>query len=206
MNDIVSGYYRLCVSITKFAYLNLLWVCFTILGLFILGIMPATVAMFAVVRKWILGDTEIDIFRTFWTSYKKEFIKSNLIGLSLFLIGYLLTIEFQILRSQDSIPYFIASYGVVGLFLIYFIILLYFFPLFVHFNLKFGQYFKWSFVIGIAHPILTIFLLTVICVMIYVTIRFSPALLFIFGGSVIAYVIMWGVAKTFSKYEEATEI
>ncbi len=206
MNEIVSGYYRLCVWITKFAYLNLLWVGFTFLGLIVLGFMPATVAMFAVVRKWTLGESDIPIFETFWKSYKNEFMKSNIVGISMFAIGYLLSIEFQILRSQDSLPYFIASYGVIALYLIYFIILLYIFPLFVHFKLKLGQYVKWSFVIGIVHPILTIFLLVVIGVIIYLTFKFFPAFLFFFGGSIIAYIIMWGAVKTFPKFEKATEI
>ncbi|THE13801.1 DUF624 domain-containing protein [Bacillus timonensis] len=206
MNGIVSGYYRLCVSITKFAYLNLLWIVFTLLGLIVLGFMPATVAMFAVVRKWILGEKDINIFQTFWKSYRKEFIKSNIVGMSMLLIGYLLSIEFQILRSQESLSYFIASYGVLALFLIYIIILLYIFPLFVHFKLKIGQYVKWSFVIGMVHPILTVFLLVVICLSTYLSLKFFPAFLFFFGGSVIAYVVMWGAAKTFPKYEKASEI
>ncbi|MEK5444968.1 MULTISPECIES: YesL family protein [unclassified Fredinandcohnia] len=206
MNGIASGYYRLCVSITKFAYLNLLWVGFALLGLIVFGFMPATVAMFAVVRKWIIGEKDIDIFRSFWKSYKSEFVKSNIIGISMLLIGYLLSIEFQILRSQESLAYFIASYGVIALFLIYIIILLYIFPLFVHFNLKIGQYVKWSFVIGMVHPILTIFLLVIISISIYLSLKFFPAFLFFFGGSVIAYVVMWGTAKTFPKYEKASEI
>ncbi|WP_449538164.1 YesL family protein [Ferdinandcohnia sp. Marseille-Q9671] len=206
MNSLVSGYYRLCVWITRFAYLNLLWVTFTLLGFIIFGFMPATVALFAVVRKWTLGEKDVEVSKVFCKAYKEGFIKSNIIGLCLFVIGYLLTIEFQILRSQDSLPYFIASYGVIALFLMYFIILLYIFPLFVHFNLRIKQYFKWSFVIGIVHPILTIFLLAVIISSTYLVFTFIPVLLFFFGGSVIAYVVMWGSVKTFPKYEKAADL
>lgn len=202
MNGFVAGYYRFAVWVTRFAYLNILWVLFSLFGLVFFGLLPATSAMFAVVRKWINGETDIPIFQTFWKSYRKEFMKINLLGYLIILIGYLLTIEFQILRTQEHIAYFFASFGVIGLFFIYFIVLLYFFPIFVHFNLKPFQYVKWSLVIGVSHPILTIFLLGVVLALLYFTFMTIPALLFFFGGSITAYILMWGASQTFSKYEE----
>lgn len=201
MKGFVKGYYTLAVWITRFAYVNLLWVMFTILGLLIFGFIPATVAMFSVVRKWIVGDKDIAIFKVFWDSYKSEFLKANLIGYILFIIGYLLTIEFQILRAQESLVYLIASYGVIAVFILYFIVLLYFFPIFVHFNLKAIHYIKWPLIVGIVHPILTIFLTVAVISINYITFLTIPALLFFFGGSVTAFIIMWGASKTFSKYE-----
>lgn len=203
MNGFVAGYYRFAVWITRFAYLNLLWVLFSLVGLLFFGVLPATTAMFAVVRKWIDGDRDIPIFKTFWQSYRKEFIKINLLGYGILIVGYLLTIEFQILRSQEHISYIIASFGVVGLFIIYFIILLYIFPIFVHFKLKPLEYIKWAFVIGIGHPFLTLFLFGVIIALVYLTFITIPALLFFFGGSISAYILMWGASQTFPKYERA---
>ncbi|MBU5465486.1 DUF624 domain-containing protein [Virgibacillus sp. MSJ-26] len=203
MSGFVAGYYRFALWITRFAYLNILWVLFSVAGLLFFGILPATTAMFAVVRKWIDGESDIPIFETFWKSYRKEFIKINVLGYSVFIVGYLLTIEFQILRSQEHIAYLIASFGVVGLFIIYFIILLYLFPIFVHFNLKPLEYIKWAFVIGIGHPFLTLFLFGVMIALVYLTFITIPALLFFFGGSISAYILMWGASLTFSKYESA---
>jgi uncharacterized membrane protein YesL len=202
MKGFVNSYYNFCVWIMRFAYVNLLWVLFTILGLVILGFMPATVAMFAVVRKWIMKDTEIAIFPTFWMVYRKEFLKSNVLGFLLCMIGYALSIELQILRDQENIIYLIASFGIVGLFILYGIILLYFFPIYVHFNLTIYQYFKWPFIIGVVHPILTIFLLVVVFIINYLTFITIPALLFFFGGSISAFVLMWGASQTFSKFEQ----
>src|SRR5699024_6342603 len=124
MSGFVAGYYPVAVWITRFAYMNLSWVLYSAVGLLFLGILPATSAMFAVVRKWIDGDTDIPVFETFWDAYRQEFVKINLLGYGVLLVGYLLTVEFQILRSQEHIAYLIASFGVIGLFIIYFIILL----------------------------------------------------------------------------------
>src|SRR5690625_2024178 len=93
MRGFVSGYYRLALWVTRFAYLNLLWVVFTLVGLVFFGFLPATAAMFAVVRKWISGETDIPVLQTFWKSYRKEFMIINVIGYIVFIIGYLLTIE-----------------------------------------------------------------------------------------------------------------
>src|SRR5699024_12166732 len=78
MDDLVGGYYRLCVWVTRFAYVNVLWILFTFLGLVFLGAMPSTVAMFAVIRKWVTGDKEVPIFKTFLESYRTEFVKANI--------------------------------------------------------------------------------------------------------------------------------
>ncbi|GAB2569313.1 YesL family protein [Gracilibacillus alcaliphilus] len=203
MSSFIAGYYQVSVWITRFAYLNLLWFVFSVAGLVLFGFLPATAAMFAVVRKWINKEHEVPIFQTFWQSYRKEFIKINLIGYVIFAVGYFLTIEFQILRAQEHIGYIIASFGVLGLFLIYLIILLYLFPIFVHFKLRPLEYIKWAFLIGIGHPILTIFLLGVMIGILYLAYTVFPALLFFFGGSISAYILMWGASQTFTKFERA---
>lgn len=202
LSGFVAGYYRFALWTTRLAYVNLLWILFTILGLGIFGFFPASAAMFAVVRKWINGETDIEIFPTFWESYRNEFVKINLLGFLLTVIGYLLTIEFQILRTQDHVAYLIASFGVVGLFLLLSIIVLYIFPIFAHFKLRRFEYIKWAFVIGISHPLLTIVLFATLIIIYYVTFSLIPALLFFFGGSITAYILMWGATLTFSKYEK----
>lgn len=201
MKGFVGGYYRFAVRLTNLVYLNLLWISFTIIGLGIFGLFPATAAMFAVVRKWVRKE-EVPIFQTFWKYYRKEVVKANLLGIMFLLIGYILFIEFQILWGTNQLAYLIASFGVVALFIIYAIVLLYFFPVYVHFNLTKREYFKWPFIIGIIHPILTVFLIALVGFLHYFTLMTIPALLFFFGGSVTAYVITWGAAKTFSKYEK----
>lgn len=46
---------------------------FTLLGLGVFGIMPATAALFAVMRKWIQGQDNVPVLKTFWQEYKGEF-------------------------------------------------------------------------------------------------------------------------------------
>lgn len=201
MAEVARGYYLFAVWVTRFAYLNLLWVLFTVAGLIIFGVMPATIAMFSIVRKWQRGEDETAIFKCFWNVFRQEFVKSNGIGIILFLFAYLLTIQFQILGTQTAIIYQMAQFTVVLILALLLIFMIYFFPVYVHFEMKTSHYFKWPLVIAIVHPILTVFLIGCIGAGGYMIFLAFPAVLFLFGGSLSAYFIMWGVSKTFGKYE-----
>ncbi|WP_163536305.1 YesL family protein [Gracilibacillus sp. YIM 98692] len=62
------------------AYINALWILFTLAGLIVFGFFPATTAMYAVFRKRVMGDESIKVFRLFWSTYRREFIKGNKLG------------------------------------------------------------------------------------------------------------------------------
>ncbi|WP_040978051.1 YesL family protein [Oceanobacillus jeddahense] len=205
MAEVARGYYIFAIWITRFAYLNLLWMLFTMAGLLFFGIMPATVAMFAIVRKWQRGEDEVRVFTTFWVIYKQEFWKANCIGLTLFALGYLFSIQFQILGAQSALIYQMAQFSIVIIFALLVILLVYLFPVYVHFELKIIGYLKWPLIIAIVHPILTIFLVACMGLAGYFIFHVFPALLFFFGGSLSAYFITWGASKTFAKYEVVTE-
>ncbi|MGE7856221.1 MULTISPECIES: YesL family protein [Bacillus] len=201
MTGITNGIYRVCEWVFRFAYVNLLWAVFTLVGLGLFGFMPATTAMFAVIRKWVLGDNEVPIFSTFWGSYRREFVKANLLGIILFIIGYLITIEFQILIKATGPFYYIARFGVIAQFILYIMVLMYFFPVFVHFKIKIGYYFNLPFMMCFLYPVLTMFLLVTIFLIHYLTFIIMPGLIFFFGGSVTAFLLMWGSCKVFPHFQ-----
>ncbi|MGY0702716.1 DUF624 domain-containing protein [Bacillus subtilis] len=64
---------RFCEWIMRFAYTNLLWLFFTLLGLGVFGIMPATAALFAVMRKWIQGRTTFTCSKRFGRNTRVNF-------------------------------------------------------------------------------------------------------------------------------------
>ncbi|MFC4402738.1 YesL family protein [Gracilibacillus xinjiangensis] len=62
--------------ISRFAYVNLLWIGFSLLGLVVFGFFPATAAMFALVRQWIMGNIDKPVFSSIWVTIKKNFSKA----------------------------------------------------------------------------------------------------------------------------------
>src|SRR5690625_7900357 len=73
LNYFGNGIYKITMNITRFAYVNILWIIFTILGLGILGFFPSTVAMFGVFRLCVVGEKDIDIFPLFLFKFRNEF-------------------------------------------------------------------------------------------------------------------------------------
>ena len=64
----------------KFLILNFLWVGFTLLGGVLFGIMPSTIATFYILRKFVQGDLDLPLFRTYKEVYFKEFKNANICG------------------------------------------------------------------------------------------------------------------------------
>ncbi len=72
-----GAFYRVSLIISKLAYVNVLWILFSLAGLILLGVAPATVALFSVTRAWARKEWDIPVFQTFWSVYKQEFWKAS---------------------------------------------------------------------------------------------------------------------------------
>src|SRR5699024_9057624 len=151
--------------------------------------------------KWLHGEVDIPITKTFWQQYKASFFQTNILGLILGGVGYLLVVEFRILQVQESMMYTIVGFGVLFILCMYGILLTYFFPLYVHFNVSLTEYLKWPLIIGIIYPLLSIFLLGLLGVGVYVLLMKLSVIMFFLGGSTAAKILIWGDSKTFEKYE-----
>src|SRR5699024_459418 len=151
MQGFAQGYYRFSVWVVRLVYVNILWLFFTVVGLGVLGLMPATAGMFAVVRKWLRGEDDIPIFKTFKDSFRAEFLKANILGYILLIVGYFLYLDIQFMRIQEGLFYQFFTYLIILVFFLYLITLLYVFPTFVHFELRMQQYIKWPLALGIMH-------------------------------------------------------
>lgn len=133
MSNILTGrFMRVCEFISRMAYVNLLWIFFTVLGLGVFGAMPATVSLFAVTRKWVMGEPDVPVFGTFWRTYKREFMKSNFLGIILFAAGYMLYIDLTFLPAGGFFE--VVRWGLIVCGLLFLIILLYIFPIYAQYE------------------------------------------------------------------------
>jgi len=191
--------FRWCEGIMRLAYVNLLWILFTILGLGIFGIFPATIALFAVTRKWVMGDRDIPVFSTFWQTYRKEFLKSTLLGWVLFVIGYMIYVDLALLPTGGFLD--VVRWGIVICGLLYIIILFYIFPIYVHFHWKNRHYIKYALLLGASHPHYTLLMIIGIGALYYIVMSI-PGLLPFFSVSILAYIMMWTVYQVIKNIEK----
>lgn len=196
----MAGFYKLSNWIMRFAYVNVLWIIFSLVGLIIFGFFPATTAMFNVIRKWVQGHDDLPIFETFWKTYRKKFLKSNLLGLIIFMIGCILYIDMISLRQSVNGFLQFAYYPLLLMILLFFLTLLYVFPVFVYYEAKLLQVIKNAFLIMIMSPLIT-FMMMVSVVIVFYFLQLLPGLSLFFSGSVLAYVITWSFHFAFVKIQ-----
>ncbi|KKK39767.1 hypothetical protein WQ57_00245 [Mesobacillus campisalis] len=184
--------------IAKFAYLNLLWIGFSLLGLVVLGFFPSTIAMFAIIRKWLKGETDIPIFRTFWTTYKAEWVRGNGLGLFMAAIGGMIVLNLVFIRNSGSAGISVIQIPLYLFMLAALMTMFYLFPVYVHYELKLVQMIKNSFLMMVISPLENLVMIAGVAAVIFV-VRFLPGFGFFFGGSLSAAIIMAAAYVVFNK-------
>lgn len=197
----VNRIYSATEWISKFAYINILWIGFSLVGLVVLGFFPATISMFTIIRKWIRGEGDIPIYRTFWITYRSEFLRGNRLGLLVAAVGGLMVLDVVFMnKSLNSftnviqIPLYLLMFAVV-------MTMFYLIPVFVHYELKLIQIIKNSFLIMMISPIENLVMIAGMVAM-YFVVKFIPGIGFFFGGSLSAAIIMASCYLAFNKSDK----
>ncbi|MCH1626488.1 YesL family protein [Fredinandcohnia quinoae] len=191
---------RIAIWMMKLAYANLLWILFTLVGLILFGLFPATVAMFTIVRKWLNEENDFKIFGTFWSIFRTEFFKVNGFALIFGAISYILYVDFIFIQMNEGKPAFLIP--VFFFILLSFVMtLLFFFPVYVHYRLKFFEYIKQAFFIAITCPLQTVSI-GISVIVIYYIILFIPGIIPLFSGSVFALLANLISFSAFSKIKK----
>src|SRR5690625_7229586 len=132
MKNITNWYILLGEWAFKLFYLNLLWLMFSLLGLGLLGVFPATVSVYTLLRNvMVKSNKNKKLFKTFWMTYKKEIVKSNVLGYTFIIFCSILYIDFKILIQlnasvlNQSIMVFISI-----LIMLIIVIFIYLFPIY----------------------------------------------------------------------------
>jgi len=193
--------FTICDWITKLAYINLLWCLFAAAGLFIFGFMPATAALFTIVRKWLMKETSIPIWRTFYTVYKQEIWKTNILGLILAVWGALIYADFQFLLHTEGLFRIAMTSVLLIIICLYVIILLLIFPIYVHYDLKIIGYLKYSLLLGALNIHMVLCMLAGLSAAIFLLL-YLPGLLPFFSAISIACILMSGGIYCFSRIEK----
>lgn len=196
----IMFFYGVAEWVMLLAYVNILWIVFTVLGLFVLGVFPSTAGVYTVVRKWITHGNGIPVWKTFWQSYRKEFVKANTAGYLFVIIGGIIYIDLKFFQHLGGLFPTLISYLFILAFIIYMVLWLFFFPVFVHYDLKIFQYIKQTFLIVILRPLEAI--LSMACgLVVYYLMMHLPGLIPFFGVSVLALLTMLVASRAFNKLQ-----
>lgn len=203
-SGLFDKFYRFGEAVLLLLYVNFLWICFTLFGLVIFGFGPSTVAMFTIFRKWSMGRSDIPVFLTFWRTFRKEFFKANAMGIVLLVIGYMLYINLNYLELNGEWISIISRYITLIISIIYGIMLIYIFPLYVHYENKFFSYFKNAILMAVYQPFRTIYTIAA-CLTLYYLFFMIPVFIFLLGASLTSFIVMWITYRTFLRLEYKQE-
>ncbi len=197
----MDGLYTMCEWLVRFVYLNVLWFLFTVLGLGIFGILPATIAVFTITRKWIIGDSTIHISKLFWKTYKAEFIKGNILGLVFAVIGSILYVDFIFVFVVENSFADYLFFPLTMMALVYVLTFLHVFPLYVHYDITVMQTIKNAFFIMVINPISSFLILLSIISIFFLNVSF-PALIPFISLNVLSWIIMFFANHSFVKIQK----
>ncbi len=155
--------------------------------------------MFSVSRKWVQGDQEIPVVKTFWTSFKGRVMKANMYGWMTALAGIVLYGNYRVMVALGAeIPIFIVIAFI--LVVLVYLLIVSVIPESIHFEGNGREILQKTslFVVGRIH-IAFLFLL-ILWKGAYMSLAFPVVILF-FSGSVLSYMMMWLFTRTLEKFE-----
>jgi uncharacterized membrane protein YesL len=182
MNILNSRFYQFIEKLVDLFLLNLIWLlmCIPVITIF-----PATVSMYGVIRKWVMGKETNGIFRTFFSLFRECFVQSFGISVLWAALGFFIYLDFRIVHLQGSLMYLILL-GILGLLFLFFLsITVYLFPIMAHFDTNWRNVIKNSLTMTIVNPLSTILLVSIFLISLYL-VYLLPLFIFIIG-SVTAY-------------------
>lgn len=194
-----EGFHRFSSITVQLIYLNFLWLLFTVIGLGFFGLFPATIALFTVLRN-ILTKDQVSIYSLFLETYKTEFFKTNGYAWITYAVISILAIDFYVVYKIGGMLQLLVVPLIIVLYLVISTIL-FFFSVYVHFELSYWQYIKQAFLIGLVSP-LTVLLLVFYLVALYGLFNLLPGAIPLFATSLFGYLCIKISLKAFKKIEK----
>lgn len=195
-NGFISSIDRIATWITRMALLNLLWVLYTLLGLIIGGVFPATVAALGIVRKWLMDEQDIGIWETFKDIYKQEFISANGLGWILNVIGGILYFNYRAIEAFQGQLSFIVPFAYYLLLFFFFLVIIWSFPLKAHYDAGILQLIKNALILGLTKIHISIAVLITLFAVAYLSLEVPTVTLF-FLFSLSALIWFWFTFRVF---------
>ena len=187
--------------ITRIVMLNLLWFLFSVFGLFALGIFPATAAALGISKKWINGEQDIPVYKTFKKNYKEEFKPSNKVGWIFTLIGLVLFVNYRVIASEEKEFWVGTIFGFYFIVFLYIITVVWLFPLLIHYKNHWFQYLKTGLVIGLVKIHYTIAIYLVGITIIYISLKY-PGIIPFFSIGIFVIIWYWLSLQVFEKIDK----
>ncbi|MCM3164865.1 YesL family protein [Metabacillus litoralis] len=203
--EIVSKLDFILQWIFRLVVLNVAWIFYSVLGLFVAGIFPATAAMLSVARKWILGEHDIKTFQTFKNAYRQEFATANILGWILTITGVILYVNFQLMKNSVIVFSVVTPFAFYLMVFFYMILLIWAFPMLVHYKATWRQHLKNAIIVGLSKIHYTLMCGLAIFAILYLSLSY-PGIIPFFTISVLGIGVMWVTLRVFTRMDQGVTV
>ncbi|SDC22316.1 Uncharacterized membrane protein YesL [Paenibacillus sp. UNCCL117] len=224
---VMGGFYRISEWIMRLSVINVLWIicgipffvaalpmfvpnategdiyfAFMLMGVLApFTLFPSTAAMFSVARKWVTGDEDVPLFKTFFRGYKANYVQAMLGGLIYLLFAVVLIANFRFYGNQSGM-FGILRFLVLSISVLLVISLFHFFSILTHLHMKIWQIVKNAVLITIGSPIRSLSMIVVNGIIFYVSFFMFTFLIPFFMGSLMAVTSFWHFHQVFGKLQD----
>lgn len=162
---------------------------------------PASAALCTVARKWVMGDEDVPLFKTFFRGFKSNYKQSMLGGLffSFILIVLLINVQFY---SEKGSYISVVSYLFIAMVLLLVVTVMNYLSMLTHFEMKTRTLIKNSILFTIGRPLTSLMLLVANSVILYVSFVKITFLIPFFMGSLMGAFSFWSFYKVLQKIQE----
>lgn len=201
---VMGGLYRITEWIMRIAASNLLWLLcslpflffvlskllfvlqglgndpLTIYGMAIMApftFFPATAALFTVVRKWVMGEADVPIFKTYFRGYRENYKQSMIGGIFYTLLFVVMGVDYTVYMGK------MQNLQLVGVIMLVLLILLSvslfnFFSMVAHYHMKTTLILKNAVLLTIIRPFRAFFTLVGAAAILLITYKFQWLIIF----------------------------
>lgn len=196
-------FYAITEYVMQLAYINLLWILFTLLGFGIFGLFPSTAALFAVTNEWVTEQKNTKVFSSFWRHYRIYFTRANMLGYVMIVIGVFLWLDLRLCTYYGGIFFELLGFAILGIALLYIISFIYLFPVCIRFQTSPFMTLKYALYSAVTHPIES--LMMMLCItLIFIASNYFASIIPFFSFSCIGFVVTWLTTKVFPGVQKDT--
>lgn len=175
-------------GITEWVYfllvVQILWLIGVIVGAVVIGLIPSTVAVFALARQRIQGE-DVKLNKEFWKFYKENLFKVQLQGYIWVVFGIFLYYDIRLLFSFQQIATSIIAAILVSMLILYLLSSMLILPIKVHYNLSVLNEIRLPLFISVTMPYIAIGLISSTIVLYFIA-TYIPILFALTGVSLTA--------------------
>lgn len=155
--------------------------------------------MLATLRQFVKGN-QPPIFKTFWSYYKAEFLKSNRFGLIIFIMGIILYTNFNFLQTLQGELATALYYGTIVVSCVLLLTVCHLLASYVEFEQPMKTHIKNAILITTGYPLSSLMIIFGFVAVYYVNLWIN-GIGFFFSGSLLAMAILLSAKTTYQKIE-----